>query len=325
MQWIHSPQQVWVGITICYVFLYTEGTQLNRLHWIRLLWFPHSSWAAPNSLTLRFCVFCKDPVWVLTVNCHVWHRFTYLPGDSEILLWDRSRSLTFRFITHNHLVGLKIASAYSRKSLNNSRRSYPSELRTSQNTIPLRGGIAQWYSTELRAGWSAVRFPTGTGNFLFTTTSRPALGPTQTPILWVPEALSLGLKGQGREDDHLPPYSAEVSAWSLPPLPQYALMAWLQKKYGDNFTFHLLPLPSLFHTPYNDSSFSWRYITSAVDLENVRVPLFGTENSKMMYRCFKAYLELKWTGYLSWVPRKQFLHVTELVQDTKGAGAAHLL
>jgi hypothetical protein len=47
-------------------------------------------------------------------------------------------------------------------------------------------------------------------NFLFSTSSRPALGPTQSPIQWVPGALSPGVKLQGREADHLPPTSAEV-------------------------------------------------------------------------------------------------------------------
>ena len=39
--------------------------------------------------------------------------------------------------------------------------------------------------------------------------SRPTLGPTQSPIQWVP-GLSWGVKRQGRGDDHLPPSSAEV-------------------------------------------------------------------------------------------------------------------
>jgi hypothetical protein len=46
--------------------------------------------------------------------------------------------------------------------------------------------------------------------FLFITVSRPALGPTQSPIQWVPEALSLGVKWPGREADHSPPSSAKV-------------------------------------------------------------------------------------------------------------------
>jgi hypothetical protein len=50
----------------------------------------------------------------------------------------------------------------------------------------------------------------GVGIFLFTTASRSAVGPTQPPIQWAPGALSPGVKGPGREPDHLPPSSAEV-------------------------------------------------------------------------------------------------------------------
>jgi len=39
---------------------------------------------------------------------------------------------------------------------------------------------------------------------------RPALAPTQSPIQWVPGALSLELKQPGREADHSPPSSTEV-------------------------------------------------------------------------------------------------------------------
>jgi hypothetical protein len=47
------------------------------------------------------------------------------------------------------------------------------------------------------------------GIFLFTTASRPALVPTQPPVQWVPEALSLVVKRTGRETDHSP-----ENAWS---------------------------------------------------------------------------------------------------------------
>jgi hypothetical protein len=51
----------------------------------------------------------------------------------------------------------------------------------------------------------------GMGIFLFTTASRPALGPTQLPIQWVPGALSLGVKRQTRG--------------AIPPLPEDTFMA----------------------------------------------------------------------------------------------------
>jgi hypothetical protein len=55
----------------------------------------------------------------------------------------------------------------------------------------------------------------GLGTFLFTTVFRTAVGPTQSPIQWVPGALFLGVKWPGREADHSPPSSAEVkNAWS---------------------------------------------------------------------------------------------------------------
>jgi hypothetical protein len=46
--------------------------------------------------------------------------------------------------------------------------------------------------------------------FLFTAASRTALGPTQPPIQWAPEALTLEVKRPGRGADHSPPRSAEV-------------------------------------------------------------------------------------------------------------------
>jgi hypothetical protein len=46
-----------------------------------------------------------------------------------------------------------------------------------------------------------VRFPAGV---------RPALGPTQPPVQWVPEAPSSGVKRPGREADHSPPLTLTV-------------------------------------------------------------------------------------------------------------------
>jgi hypothetical protein len=76
--------------------------------------------------------------------------------------------------------------------------------------------------------------------FLLTTGSRPALGPNQPPIQWVPGALSLEVKRQGREADHSPPYSAEVkNVWSYNSTPQYVFMAWCSVKKS---TWTTLPL-----------------------------------------------------------------------------------
>jgi hypothetical protein len=62
----------------------------------------------------------------------------------------------------------------------------------------------------------------GPGIFLFTTTSRPALGPTQILIQWVPGSFSLGVKRPGCEADHSPQSSAKVknarSYASTPPI-----------------------------------------------------------------------------------------------------------
>jgi hypothetical protein len=71
----------------------------------------------------------------------------------------------------------------------------------------------------------------GVGIYLFTTASRPALGPTQPPIHWVPEVLSLRLKRPGREADHLLPSSAEVrNTWSCTSTPKYAFKTWCSVK-----------------------------------------------------------------------------------------------
>jgi hypothetical protein len=64
------------------------------------------------------------------------------------------------------------------------------------------------------------------GIFLFTTASRPAVGPTQPPIHLVPGALSVGVKQPSHEADHSPhPVPRSRMHEATPPLPQYAFMA----------------------------------------------------------------------------------------------------
>jgi hypothetical protein len=56
--------------------------------------------------------------------------------------------------------------------------------------------------------------------FLFSIMFRPPLGPTRPPVKWVPEALSLEVKRQGREADYSPPSDAEVNNdGAISPLP----------------------------------------------------------------------------------------------------------
>jgi hypothetical protein len=67
-------------------------------------------------------------------------------------------------------------------------------------------GIAIGYGLNGRG--VGVRVPVV--SIILSTSSRPALGPTQSPIQWVPGALSPGVKRPGREADHSPPTSVGV-------------------------------------------------------------------------------------------------------------------
>jgi len=63
-------------------------------------------------------------------------------------------------------------------------------------------------------GWTTgVQFLTGAmiESFLFSTASRPALGPTQPPIQWVTGTISLGIRQPGNEADHSPPPNANIT------------------------------------------------------------------------------------------------------------------
>jgi hypothetical protein len=84
----------------------------------------------------------------------------------------------------------------------------------------------------------------GLGIFLFTTTSRTALGSIQLPVQWVPGALSLGIKQLGREADHSPPSSAEVEECvelyhHSSNMPSWH-GSWLKKAQGQLYLYILL-------------------------------------------------------------------------------------
>jgi hypothetical protein len=56
-----------------------------------------------------------------------------------------------------------------------------------------------------------VRSPAGAEDFSSSLCVRPALGPTQPPVQWVPGGPFSGGKARpGRDADHSPPSSAEV-------------------------------------------------------------------------------------------------------------------
>jgi hypothetical protein len=70
-----------------------------------------------------------------------------------------------------------------------------------------------------------------------TTASRPALGPNQPPIQWVPGSLPTGEKWPEREADHSPPYSAGVkNMWRYTSTPRYAFIAWYSVKESTGTT-----------------------------------------------------------------------------------------
>jgi hypothetical protein len=95
-----------------------------------------------------------------------------------------------------------------------------------ENTHYLRNssvGIALGYGLDDR-GFESRQ---GLGIFFFIV-SRPALGPSQPSIGWVPGALFLGIKRPGHEADH------------STPLLLYFFMAWCLVKHRDNFTFYLI-------------------------------------------------------------------------------------
>jgi hypothetical protein len=83
--------------------------------------------------------------------------------------------------------------------------------------------------------------PSRVKNFHFSTSSRPALGPTQPPIQWVPVALSTGVKRPRRETDHSPPTIAEVKKCGI--IHPVRHTPWWHSaylvKHRANYTFYL--------------------------------------------------------------------------------------
>jgi hypothetical protein len=120
----------------------------------------------------------------------------------------------------------------------------------------MRGDIPPRWTRGQTIGVLGFDSRRGLRIFLFTTSSRAALGPTQPLIQWVLWSLSLGIKWLGREADHSPPSSAEIKEWvelylhsSNTPswrgaqlkhrdilLPQYVFMLWRLVRHRVKFT-----------------------------------------------------------------------------------------
>jgi hypothetical protein len=112
------------------------------------------------------------------------------------------------------------------------RTTYPSTVKieavdTSETLEPLyhttRGYVPEYCNSvtgKVQSAWRRSSSPVRVKNFLFSTSSRPALGPTQPPIQWVPWALSPGVKLTTLLQ-LLPQSTKHVS---VHPLPQYVFM-----------------------------------------------------------------------------------------------------
>jgi hypothetical protein len=76
-------------------------------------------------------------------------------------------------------------------------------------------GIATGYGLDDRG--VGVRVPVGSR--IFSTSSRPAVGPTQPPIEWVPGLFPRGVRRPGRESDHSPTSAKVKNGGAIHPLP----------------------------------------------------------------------------------------------------------
>jgi hypothetical protein len=100
------------------------------------------------------------------------------------------------------------------------------QLRTVWKINQELGQLSQ-YSDGLQAGQPGFEFWQGQ-DFLLSTMSRLALGPTQPPIQCIPGVISLGEKPPGHDTDHSPPSSKKIkNGGVIPPLP-YVIMAMVE-------------------------------------------------------------------------------------------------
>jgi hypothetical protein len=126
--------------------------------------------------------------------------------------------------------------------------------------------------------------------FLFSITSRSALGPTQSPIRWVLGAISPRVKRLRREADHSPPSSAEVKkGGAIPPLPH--MSSW----HSDSLINHRDNFISGF-TYLSNGRVKEAYATlEQTTIYTLALASYITNSSRMWYFTFTRYY-VKVTG-----------------------------
>jgi len=87
--------------------------------------------------------------------------------------------------------------------------------------------------TRLQAGRLGFDSRQGQGYFLYATGSRPALGPTQLPIQWVPGAFCPSVK----LITHLHPVLRLINRGAVPPLPY--VTSWYGAQFSTGTSFAL--------------------------------------------------------------------------------------
>jgi hypothetical protein len=105
-------------------------------------------------------------------------------------------------------------------------------------------GIAQRYSTVLRAGWLGVRVPAGAGNFSLYHSVQTGSGPPLASYQMGTGGSFPGVNWPGREADLSPPSSAEVkNAWnysSTPPIRLHVMVLSCKKSTGATLLYFTL-------------------------------------------------------------------------------------
>jgi hypothetical protein len=150
----------------------------SKIFWFYAIHFQQMRCDSANWVNCVVILFSRDPLWVLC-----WSFWVSLPEGYSWLL--------VGYVSDTRLPGLLLGSIVF-------------FFRCRDSVV----GIATGYGLDDRRGRSSS--PGMVKNFLFSTSSRPALGSTQPPIQLVPGALSPGVKRQGREADHSLPATAEV-------------------------------------------------------------------------------------------------------------------